>query len=289
MLVGELDGDEAAPTYMLRIWGHCQNRRQWIFEGITSQALKALCRYPGEASKLEKALLDTGFVRREGTALVIVDWDIYNATLIASWQNGKRGGRPRKDATDGEDQKPSNNPRDNDRIGKDTIGEEKISNPDRPIGARATPSEPIESPSKPAALSEFEISGLGREQAGEEHSKKDDTGFTIALANVDWIQVAQIAEVIGKRIPPRSQNDRRAWLRYAVMCEELFTEDWLMSSLDEVLHSQEHRRSRQAHLVAILKSKASQLGFSSGTFDGIARRIEIPAHVWKSQVLELSK
>lgn len=96
LLVGQLDGDEAAPVYVLRLWSHCQNRRQDTFENLPAAALKALCRYPGHANKLESALLASGFVRREDSVLIVCNWSEYNASLIAAWGNGAKGGRPRK-------------------------------------------------------------------------------------------------------------------------------------------------------------------------------------------------
>ncbi len=96
MLVELLGGDEVAPLYLIRLWAHCQNRRASTFGNLPPLALKALCRYPGHANKLESGLTSSGFVRREGQDLVIVGWDEYNASLVANWENGKRGGRPPK-------------------------------------------------------------------------------------------------------------------------------------------------------------------------------------------------
>ena len=103
MLVGLLDGDEAAPVYVLRIWAHCQHRKQGQFDKLPPEALKALCRFPGHSNKLEASLATSGFIRREGDAVVVVNWDEYNAGLIAAWNNGSKGGRPPK-------KKPLNNP-----------------------------------------------------------------------------------------------------------------------------------------------------------------------------------
>jgi hypothetical protein len=93
MLVGLLDGDEAAPVYVLRLWAHCQNRKQSIFQDLHSEALKALCRFPGPANKLESSLVTSGFIRRHGKDLEVVNWSDYNASLIAAWVNGSKGGR----------------------------------------------------------------------------------------------------------------------------------------------------------------------------------------------------
>ncbi|MDI7138743.1 hypothetical protein QMO42_30635, partial [Pseudomonas aeruginosa] len=66
------------------------------FENISPEALKALCRFPGNDNKLEASLVTSGFVRREGKVLIVVGWDEYNSSLIAAWNNGAKGGRPPK-------------------------------------------------------------------------------------------------------------------------------------------------------------------------------------------------
>jgi len=96
LLVDALDGDESAPVYLLRLWAHCQNRRVAIFPNLPAAALRALCRYPGAAEKLESALTTAGFTRREGDSLEVCSWEEYNAGLVANWSNGKKGGRPPK-------------------------------------------------------------------------------------------------------------------------------------------------------------------------------------------------
>jgi hypothetical protein len=89
--------DPCAPLYVLRIWEHCQMRRKWVFDVLPSAALKALCRYNGHANQLESALVASGFVRRdEDGSLTALKWDEYNASLVANWDNGAKGGRPPK-------------------------------------------------------------------------------------------------------------------------------------------------------------------------------------------------
>lgn len=100
MLVDLLEGDEAAPVYLLRLWAHCQIRRASSFSKLPPSALKAICRYGGCPNELESALVASGYVLREGTDLVVCNWERYNAALIANWNNGKKGGRPKKTSED---------------------------------------------------------------------------------------------------------------------------------------------------------------------------------------------
>jgi|GEM_PF-1521548 len=130
LLVDSLDGDETAPVYIIRLWAHCQSRREWIFEDLPMNALRAICRYAGDALVLESALNESGFTVRENGALRVCSWEEYNASLIANWRNGKKGGRPKIKAT--EDPLithgyPINNPSGTDKIGLDEIGLDKIS------------------------------------------------------------------------------------------------------------------------------------------------------------------
>lgn len=144
MLVDMLE-DELAPLYIIRLWGHCQNRRGWVFDGMPVHATKAICRYPGDAEVFEKALVDCGFLSRQDDEITIVGWDEHNASLIANWTNGRRGGRPkgstketRKKPMGKPIKNPSDNPSGTDKIGCDEIGVDETNMP----GASAEASEP---------------------------------------------------------------------------------------------------------------------------------------------------
>jgi hypothetical protein len=94
LVVDLLGGDEFAPLYILRIWSHCQTRRKADEITITTAGLRALCRcttVPAEA--LEAALVEAGFIEREGDSIRVVDWAARNSRLITAWKNGAKGGR----------------------------------------------------------------------------------------------------------------------------------------------------------------------------------------------------
>lgn len=97
VLVEELEGDPAAPLYILRLWAHCQNRRQWVFGSLTPKAIRALCRFRGDAQELIDALVAASYLDVDDNGVMTVQgWDEYNSQLIANWTNGKKGGRPKK-------------------------------------------------------------------------------------------------------------------------------------------------------------------------------------------------
>jgi hypothetical protein len=132
MLVDALGGDEFAPFYLLRLWGHCQTRKGVRFE-IPAAGLKGLCKASCDAAALEAALIDGGYIVRDGVHIEVLKWAEQNAALIAAWENGAKGGRPQKKpdenprVPDGKptgnpeetQQKPSANPDETDRRGGD--------------------------------------------------------------------------------------------------------------------------------------------------------------------------
>lgn len=95
LLIDELN-DPCAPIYLIRLWGHCQSRKTHIFDRVNDHILKSICKAPHNSKKFEKAMIDSGFIRIEGSSFVAHDWDEVNASLVTSWENGKKGGRPSK-------------------------------------------------------------------------------------------------------------------------------------------------------------------------------------------------
>lgn len=104
MLVDLLGGDELAPMYVIRIWGHCQTRRADQFD-VPAAGLKAICRAAHDADAFERAMVEAGFVERDGKTLRVPKWAEHNAKLIANWKNGQGGGRPKRTES-----KPKKNP-----------------------------------------------------------------------------------------------------------------------------------------------------------------------------------
>jgi hypothetical protein len=107
-MVADALSDSMAPVYILRLWAHCQERKSDTFV-LPTRGLKAQCKFPGDADAFEAALIDAGFITRQGDTVVVVGWAEKNASLLAAWSNGGKGGRPKKnqDETHG---KPTGNP-----------------------------------------------------------------------------------------------------------------------------------------------------------------------------------
>jgi len=92
---------DAAPNYVIRLWPHCQTRKTNTFPEWSPVILSSVCRWPGDADLFWSAMLQT-FCRVEDGYLIAHQWDEVNASLIAAWSNGGKGGRPKK---------PTGNPR----------------------------------------------------------------------------------------------------------------------------------------------------------------------------------
>lgn len=95
MVADMLGGDPIAPLYVMRLWAHCQNRKADSFD-IPTLGIKALCKFQGDAQALEDALIAAEYLIRDGLRVTVIGWAEKNASLLAAWENGGKGGRPRK-------------------------------------------------------------------------------------------------------------------------------------------------------------------------------------------------
>lgn len=107
-MVADAIGDPMAPIYILRLWAHCQVRKSDRFVMPTA-GLKAQCKCPADAQVFEQALIEAGYLERDGETVIVLGWAEANASLLAAWENGAKGGRPKKnpEKTHG---KPMGNP-----------------------------------------------------------------------------------------------------------------------------------------------------------------------------------
>lgn len=137
----QLSNDHSSPLWVIRLWAHCQQRKTHEFNNFPAEAIKAVCRYTGPSNKLESLLTTTGFIRRSEEKLIVHQWNEYNAQLLANWENGKLGGRPKVE--------PKNKPNDNPSIthglpmGNPTLTQrepiDRIDREDRDIGKSFSP------------------------------------------------------------------------------------------------------------------------------------------------------
>jgi hypothetical protein len=95
-MVADALQDLMAPVYILRLWAHCQERKADTFV-MPTRGLKAQCKFPGDAETFEAALIEAGFIERRDDTVYVIGWAEKNASLLAAWSNGSKGGRPRKE------------------------------------------------------------------------------------------------------------------------------------------------------------------------------------------------
>lgn len=96
LLQTELGDDPLAPTYVLRLWGHCQEQKSHRFTRLSAGALAAICHFKGAPEQLWLAMQTAQFIFVKGERVEAHQWNDYNSGLITSWENGKKGGRPKK-------------------------------------------------------------------------------------------------------------------------------------------------------------------------------------------------
>jgi len=120
----QLLDDPEAPCGLLRLWAHCQNRKAYRFDPdkLNPSNVKGITQSRADKNALWDALIESGFLDLHGNGSVEVHgfYDA-NSTLFASWENGKKGGRPSKE-------KPTENPTETQpepKEEKDAEGKEK--------------------------------------------------------------------------------------------------------------------------------------------------------------------
>lgn len=88
---------EYAMEALIRIWGHCQsNKRGERWQGRGADYVEVVAKWEGEPGTLFRALKDYGWIVVENDGVVIHNWEEKNKGMLASRNNGAKGGRPRK-------------------------------------------------------------------------------------------------------------------------------------------------------------------------------------------------
>jgi hypothetical protein len=81
---------------LLKLWSQCQFRKTERIEK-PPDIVAAIADWQGDPDQLEQALIESGYARREGDALIMHQWQDQNKKLFANYRNGKKGGRPKTD------------------------------------------------------------------------------------------------------------------------------------------------------------------------------------------------
>jgi hypothetical protein len=79
---------------LIKLWSQCQFRRSERLDK-SPEIVAAIADWDGDPMVLERALIESGFARRDGDALIMHQWQDQNKRLFANQTNGSKGGRPK--------------------------------------------------------------------------------------------------------------------------------------------------------------------------------------------------
>jgi hypothetical protein len=79
---------------LIKLWSQCQFRRSERLDK-SPEIVAAIADWDGDPMVLERALIESGFARRDGDALIMHQWQDQNKRLFANQTNGAKGGRPK--------------------------------------------------------------------------------------------------------------------------------------------------------------------------------------------------
>lgn len=220
LLQSELSDDPNAPLYVLRLWGHCQEQKTHRFPGMSAGSLAAICCYKSSPEQLWLAMQSARFIVVKNQTLEVHQWDKYNAGLITSWKNGRKGGRPSKPTGYPRDThgQPETNPLKTDRedsidgINKSLIDTTPL--PPSEKGEQSSDHLPFTSPDFLSAWSDFE------QHRREIHKPLKPTSRKMALKELATMgehrAIAALRHTIAKgwqgiREPEGSMTSKRGW------------------------------------------------------------------------------
>ena len=84
---------------LLKLWSQCQFRKSEVIEK-SPEIISAIAGWSGDPITIEKALIESGFAKRNGEKFILHQWQDQNKKLLTSSANGKKGGRPKIDKKD---------------------------------------------------------------------------------------------------------------------------------------------------------------------------------------------
>lgn len=226
MLVDLLDGDEMAPLYVIRILSHCQNRKKTQIEPMQNPGLKALCRYAGDAEKLESALVESEYIIKTENGYSVPKFAEHNAQLINSWANGSKGGRPKKKPTVNPPEthdKPKANPREPEKRREEKSREELIKEKDKkeksdpqPDGSGPPPDPKVPNSEKlDELISAFEAlpPGIGH-KIQNRRGKEILKGWRRVQRDPEWRQAFEDIPKLMARIRDGTYLHGQGWFRF---------------------------------------------------------------------------
>jgi hypothetical protein len=90
-----VSGHAEAMEWIIRLWVGCAVRKSFCFEASAHAEIPAICNYDDNPGEFVDWLLKVKILDREDTQLVAHGFEERNPQLVANWNNGKKGGRPK--------------------------------------------------------------------------------------------------------------------------------------------------------------------------------------------------
>lgn len=93
MLVS-VTGLEESKLWPLMLWAHCERKKNEKHPNLPRYAVRSICGTTLPEDEVINALEASGYAYYDGADFIVHEWEKYNSSLIAAWENGKKGGRP---------------------------------------------------------------------------------------------------------------------------------------------------------------------------------------------------
>lgn len=181
-----------AMEYLCRLWGFCQQgHRKENLGKVSPRYVESICNWNGPEDQLFTLLTNSGWIRVSKTGDVIVhNWNKHNSALLRSWDNGARGGRPRKH---------SNNNTVNALCTHDTGNPDLTQTEPRlthglPVGsARLTQANPEQTQTEP---SETLLDRIGLDRSTTKGERESSTQVPSLEEVLEWGKMDGVAEAV---------------------------------------------------------------------------------------------
>jgi hypothetical protein len=188
-------GTGEAVVYLLNLWGHCQQAKS--VDGVLrldAEDLATACDAPDnqDPDDLERALIESRWLTREGETVTVLGWVKHNGSLIQRWKAGRSGGRPPKENRPAPEKQPDKNRAETGRLSGDEPSDKpSVEPPDQP------------GTNRPGGLIGFDLTGQDMTAAAQHGSAAvrvvfdPETGAAAAgdLSIEGWGDAARIAGI----------------------------------------------------------------------------------------------
>lgn len=94
--LNRVSGSREAAYWMIRLWGECHRRMSSHFETADPAEIAGICGFEGDPEEFVGWLGKLRWLEKNGSGFIASGWAEHNGSLVSRWENGRKGGRPRK-------------------------------------------------------------------------------------------------------------------------------------------------------------------------------------------------